>query len=376
MMGSFEGCVAARAATVVIVRDEAMKPWQRTLYILALVQFISAVGFSTIFPFLPLYIEHLGSSAGLSLELLSGLVYSGQAFTMMIAAPIWGALADRHGRKMMVLRSTMGGAVIITLMGFVTSAEQLVALRAVQGAVTGTLSALMALVAASVPRERMGYALGMIQVGLWGGVAGGPLIGGVLADELGFEAAFIITGALLALSGGLVWWGIEEQFEPLPTSSRGLGLASAWRHVLAAGGVRRVFAAGFLNQLGRSVIMPFTPLLIAQLMHDSGRTSTVTGLVVGAAAFAGTLSAIYLGRVGDRIGHRTVLLWAALVAGLLYFPQSMVTSVWQLLVLQVITGAAAGGILPALAALLARYSEPGEEGAVYKVGDLIGTIEE
>jgi len=342
-----------------------MKSWQRTLYILALVQFMSAVGFSAIFPFLPLYIEELGSSSGLSLELLAGLVYSAQAFTMMLAAPIWGALADRHGRKMMVLRSTLAGAVILTLMGFVTSAEQLVALRAVQGALTGTVTAVTALVAASVPRERTGYALGLIQVGLWGGAAGGPLIGGVLADAWGFEAPFVVTGVLLALSGGLVWWGVEEHFEPVPSSVRGGGFASAWRHVLAVRGVRLAFASSFLNQLGRNVITPFVPLLIAELLVEAGHTSTVTGLVVGAAALAGTASAIYLGRLGDQTGHRVILLGAAVVAGLLYLPQALVTSVWQLLLLQVVTGAAAGGILPALASLLARYTEPGEEGAVY-----------
>ena len=72
--------------------------WQRTLYIMFFAQMITAVGFSTIFPFLPLYVKDLGTNTGLSLELLAGLVYSGQAFAMMIASPFWGAIADRYGR--------------------------------------------------------------------------------------------------------------------------------------------------------------------------------------------------------------------------------------------------------------------------------------
>ena len=121
--------------------------WKRTLYLLAFVQLVSAIGFSSIFPFLPLYIKTLDTTSGLGIETLAGLVYSVPAFTMMVAAPIWGALADRHGRKPMVVRATIGAAIITALMAFATSAEQLVGMRAVQGMVSGVVSANTALVA-------------------------------------------------------------------------------------------------------------------------------------------------------------------------------------------------------------------------------------
>jgi len=136
--------------------------WERTLYILAFSQFITAIGFSSIFPFLPLYVKSLGSTTGLSIELLAGLVFSAQAFTMMIASPIWGGLADRFGRKLMIQRASFGGTVLLFIMAFVTSAEQLVALRAIQGLITGTVAANNALVASIAPRERTGYAMGML----------------------------------------------------------------------------------------------------------------------------------------------------------------------------------------------------------------------
>ncbi|HLF80559.1 MAG TPA: MFS transporter, partial [Anaerolineales bacterium] len=178
--------------------------WQRTLYIVFFAQLMTAVGFSSIFPFLPLYVESLGTSTSLSLELLAGLVFSAQAFTMMLASPIWGALADRYGRKVMVERAAFGGAVLLLMMAYVRSAEQLVALRAIQGFVTGTLAASNALVAASVPRERTGYAMGLLQTALGTGVAVGPLIGGAAADAFGYRAAFYLTAALLFLAGLLV----------------------------------------------------------------------------------------------------------------------------------------------------------------------------
>jgi DHA1 family multidrug resistance protein-like MFS transporter len=343
-----------------------MRNWQRTLYVMVFVQFVSAVGMSSVFPFLSLYVEELGSQTALSTEILTGLVFSVQGLTMMLAAPVWGALADRHGRKPMVVRATLGGAVLIFLMAFARSAEELVALRAVQGLVTGVLAALTALVAANVPRERTGYALGMLQVGLWGGVSLGPLIGGVVADTLGFRAAFLTTAGLLLSAGMLTWWAIEEHFEPLPQSTGGQpGFFQSWQHVLAMRGVRVTYLARFLNQLGRTMIMPFTPLFVQELMSQTSGAATLTGVITGVSALAGTFSAIYLGRLGDRVGHRPVLALTALTAALFYLPQSAVTSVWQLLILMTLAGATAGGIMPAISALLAGYTEPGEEGAVY-----------
>ncbi|MEW6580533.1 MAG: MFS transporter [Chloroflexota bacterium] len=340
--------------------------WKRTLYVLAFVQFVSAVGMSSIFTFLPLYVGELGSTTGLSIELMAGLVFSAQAFAMMLAAPIWGALADRHGRKMMVLRATWGGALIVLLMGFVTSAEQLVFLRAVQGLITGVFSALTALVAASVPRERTGYALGLLQVGLWGGVSAGPLFGGFIADTFSFRASFIATAALLAVAGGLAWWGVHENFEPIPRAAGGRnGFVAAWGHVFGVQAVRLTFLARFLTTLSRTMIEPFTPLFVQQLMSSQGQTATVTGVLLALSAAAGTVAAIYLGRLGDRLGHRRVLVTIAISAGLLYMPLGLVTSVWQMAILFTATGAAAGGILPTLSALLATHTDPGEEGAVY-----------
>jgi len=251
-------------------------------------------------------------------------------------------------------------------MGFVTSAEQLVLLRAIQGLITGVFSALTALVAASVPRERLGYALGLVQVGLWGGNSAGPLFGGYIADTFSFRASFVATAALLAAAGGLAWWGVHENFEPIPRAVSGRsGFVAAWRHVFNVQAVRLTFLARFLTTLARTMIEPFTPLFVLHLMGGQGQTATITGVLLALSAVAGTVAAIYLGQLGDRLGHRRLLVTIAITAGLFYMPLGLVTSVWQMAILFTATGAAAGGILPALSALLAMHTEPGEEGAVY-----------
>lgn len=347
-------------------RKNTIEPWQKTLYIVFFSQLMSVVGFSTIFPFLPLYVKYLGVRSSLSVELLSGLVFSAQAFTMMIAAPLWGGVADRYGRKMMIQRATFGGAAVVLLMGLAGSAEQLILLRAMQGLITGTIPAANALIAATAPRERMGYALGFINVAQWSGTALGPLLGGILADAFGYRASFAITAALLFLAGALVWWGVEEQFTPSPKPNRGLrGLGADWAHIFSAKGIPTTYLLRLMGALGQSVMLPVLPLFVVLLLPSADLQNTYTGLVVGISGAASTFTAIWLGRLGDRIGYRPILISSALVACLSYVPQSMVTAVWQLLLLRALTGAALGGIITSISALLASLTTPGEEGTVY-----------
>jgi DHA1 family multidrug resistance protein-like MFS transporter len=347
-------------------------PWERTLYILAFSQLITTVGFSSIFPFLPLYVEDLGSTTGLSIELLAGLVFSAQAVTMMIASPIWGGLADRFGRKLMIERASYGGAVLLLLMAFVRSAEELVLLRAIQGLITGTIAANNALVAAIAPRQRTGYAMGVLQVAAGTGIAFGPVIGGALADAFGYSYAFYGTAFLLLISGLMVTLGIHEDFDPTQAREKAVGgFVKEWRGIFRTPGMTPTYGMRFLNMLGRMMIFPIAPLFIQQLMHTDEGLNTFIGIVIGAAYGATTISSVYLGRLGDRVGHRRVLIISILAASLLYLPQSLVTTGWQLLVLQVLTGVAVGGVIPSISALLANYSQPGQEGAVYGLDNSI-----
>jgi DHA1 family multidrug resistance protein-like MFS transporter len=347
--------------------------WQRTLWIAFFAQTITSVGFSSIFPFLPLYVEELGSAYGISVELLSGLVFSVQGITMAIASPIWGMLADRFGRKVMVERALFGGTILLGWMAFARSAEELVLLRAVQGLVTGTISATYALVAAEVPREHSGFAMGMLQVGSGVGVALGPLLGGAIADAFSYSAAFYVTAAMLLLAGILVVVGIQEDFHPLTLSSeqKRPSWLGRWRAIFRTPGMSQAYSLRFLGNLGQSLMLPIMPLFVAALVTDESQINTFTGLVVGVASATTTLSAVYLGRLGDRVGHRRIVIGSSLLAALFYLPQTFATEGWQILALQGLVGLAMGGILPSVTALLARFSRPGDEGSVYGLDNSI-----
>ena len=348
-----------------------MSDWKRALVFMSIAQLLVAVGFSMIFPFLPNYVEALGSTTGLSLVFLAGAVFSSQAITMMIASPIWGAVADRVGRKPMVMRSMLGGAAIILLMAFARSAEELVILRAIQGLVTGTVSASSALIASITPRERTGFALGTLQTALTSGVALGPIVGGVLADFYGYRAAFVITAGLLLIGGLLVQFGIREDFTPPDRTKRISGMVGDWLHILRTPGVAVTFAARFTAWLGRGIMVPILPLFMPFLLAEHALVSTYTGLVIGVAAGTATVSAIYLGNLGDKIGHRAVLIGSAVLALLSYLPMAFVTDAWQLLVLNGLAGIAVGGIMPSLSALLSNVTASEEVGSAFGLDNAI-----
>jgi len=208
--------------------------WQFTLSVAFVAQVFSAVGYSMMFPFLPLHIETLGTTTGLSTELAAGLVISVQGLTMMVTAPFWGVAADRFGRKRMIMRAMFGGAITMAMMGFAQTAEQLILIRAMQGLVTGTVSANNALVAAATPRHRVGFAMGALQLGLWAGVAVGPLMGGILADHFGYNIPYLVTGVLLMIGGLVVFFGVSESFSTSKEAVelRPLSLIRGWKDIL------------------------------------------------------------------------------------------------------------------------------------------------
>jgi DHA1 family multidrug resistance protein-like MFS transporter len=257
-------------------------------------------------------------------------------------------------------------------MGFVTTAEQLIFLRAVQGLLSGVIAAVSALVVSKVPQNKTGYAMGILQLGLWSGVSLGPLLGGYLSDLFGFHVTFMATAALLCASGIVVWIAVDETHTPALGSSRGMkSFAQNWHRVLRYPGIIATFVLRFFSSVGRTALSPILPLFVQILMPGNKHIAGYTGLVLGVSSAASTIAAVYLGRLGDKIGHQRIAFFSAIGTALFYFPQSFVTKPWQLMVLYTLTGAGIGGLTPSLAALLAKLSKPADAGSVYGIDNSI-----
>jgi DHA1 family multidrug resistance protein-like MFS transporter len=349
--------------------------WRKNLYVLFFAELLSVTGFLMVTPFLSLYIEQLGARF-LGVEFWAGAAFSILSLTRIVASPVWGALADRFGRKVMVQRAMFAGTLVVGMMTFVHTAEQLVVLRALQGALTGTVVAANTLVAASAPPERNGYAMGLMQTSVWIGASVGPLIGGLVADRFGFRVGFSISAAYLLLAGLGVTFMVQEEFEPsqVPRLTRREILRDL-SHVLGLPGMRRVLAIRLLIRSRMTVLMAFLPLFVAQLLTSPETVSTVTGLATGVGAMCGALSAAYLGRVGDKLGHRPLLLAGAAGTALGYVSLALLVGrEWQLIGLMGLIGIGLGVVEPATKALINQRAASEQMGSVYGVDASITSI--
>ena len=264
----------------------------------------------------------------------------------------------------MVLRSMFGGVIVIAVMAFARSAEELVLIRMVQGMITGVMGATNALVAAAVPRKNAGYAMGLMQVAI--GLGLGPMIGGFVADTYGYRAAFLVTSGLLAVAGFVVLFGVEERLVSNRSAGKAtFGFFTAWRKLMASPPLRSIYSIRFINQAGRFLFIPVLPLFIMSLITRSEQVNSYTGLVIGASSAATAIFSILLGRLGDRRGHRKIVIVCLCLSALSFLMQVLVKEGWQLLLLQIFYGAALGGSVTGISALLANATRQGDEGMVY-----------
>lgn len=349
--------------------------WQRNLWAIWFAEFASIVGFSSVLPILPFYVQKLGVTSPDAVKFWSGMIFSAHAVTMAVMAPIWGSLADRYGRKPMVERAMFGGALVIGLMSLAQNAPQLVMLRAFQGLLTGTVAAANTLVASTAPRERVGYAMGLLQMAIYLGSSVGPLLGGFIADQLGFHATFLTTSGLLLAGGLMVAFRVHEDFSPPPRSgtSAGTALWDNLRLVFSSLPLVSVFGVRFLMRLAARALAPVLPLIV-QSLAPAGAAATLSGMVQGVNSAAGAIGAILMGRLSDRWGERRVLLLCALSSAALHIPQYFARSISMLTLLQAGSGFVMGGTITALSATLAALAPPGRQGTVYGAESTVTSV--
>jgi len=338
--------------------------WRRNLWVIWFAQFTAILGFSSVVPILPFYVQQLGVTDPNAVKFWSGAIFSAHAITMAVMAPIWGTLADRYGRKPMVERAMFGGAVAIGLMSLARTPLQLALLRAFQGALTGTVAAATTLVASMAPRDHLGRSLGLLQMAIYAGSSFGPMMGGVVADTLGFRATFWTTGSLLFLGGLMVFLWVQENFSPPLSRTQRLSLLESVRAALSSTALASVFGVRFLARTAGRLLAPVLPLVVQSLV-PAGAAATISGVVQGLNSAAGAAGAVVLGRLSDRLGERRVMLPCLLSSAVLHIPQYFVGSIVPLVVLYTLSGFAMGGTITALSATLASLAPAGRQGTVY-----------
>lgn len=302
-------------------------------------------------PFLPLYVRELGVTEPGKVEAVSGLLFAAPFFAATVATPVWGFLGDRHGRKLMVVRASFGLAIATLLMGFARTIPELLVLRVAQGAVSGFIAAALALMASSAPRERMGYALGTLQTAIPTGTILGPLIGGTLADLVGYRQIFFVTAASNFVGGLLVIWLVRESTGRSRTAGLGRVLEN-YGTVFGTPQFRLLFLTLLGSQFALMALQPVMALYVESLGASGALLATTTGVIFAVTGVASAIAAPRWGKGSDRKGYRRTLGRALLGAGLFAAPQGAVATPWQLFWLRIPYGAFLGGIVPSVHAMI------------------------
>ena len=325
-----------------------METWKRTVYISLVCVFCIAFGVSQLAPILPLYFHNLGVQTPEAMSLWSGLATGATYIIVCLAAPFWGRVADKKGRKITLIRSSFGMALCNILIAFQTTPEGVVLIRLIQGLVSGFYSASITLIASESPIERTGWALGLLASANLAGSLIGPLLGGYIADTVGIRNDFIIVGTLMGLAGVLATIFIHENYVPKPNPEK-LSIRKLKEQIPEFNSIVALCVASFIYAICIMSLQPVISVYIKGIVpSDTENLAFIAGAVFSAMGIAQLMSSSPLGKLVDKIGPRKVLVVSLIYVGVLNIPQAYVSDVYQLAIIRFLQGFGLGGMLPAL----------------------------
>ncbi|HCM88697.1 MULTISPECIES: multidrug efflux MFS transporter [Vagococcus] len=330
--------------------------WKKNMYIAWIGCFFTGASFSLVMPFIPIYIEQLGAPKD-KIEFYAGLSISVTALSAAIFSPIWGNLADRRGRKLMMIRAASGMAITMGSLAFVPNVFWLLVMRFFNGVLAGYIPNATAMIASQAPKEKSGWALGTLATG---GVAGsliGPSLGGFLAQTVGIKNVFIVTGTILLINTLLTIFLVKEDFKPIEKKNM-LSTKEVFKLVKNPSVLIGLFVTSLILQIGITSISPILTLYIRELGGGTENILFVSGLIVSVAGVSTFISSPILGKIGDRIGNQRILFAGLIFSVICVFPMSMVQSPFQLGILRFLMGFSTGALMPSINTLISKLTPP------------------
>ncbi len=356
-----------------------MQEWKKNLYVIWICQFIAMLGMSMVVPFLPLFVKQLGVTDSSDVARWSGLVFSGPFWSSLFLTPVWGYLGDRYSRKLMVVRAIFGLGIAQLINGSSASVYQLFTGRLIQGIMSGFIPASMALVSATTPKEKTGYALGLLQMATSGGIVIGPFVGGFLSDIIGIRAIFYITFALCVLSGLLVLIYVKEEKEY--TYEKKITLLDNYKFVWKSLQLRLIIFMVILSQIAIGFNQPFFALYVESLKIESRYFATIAGFLYGIMGIFTMIGSPLWGRYNEKNIIKNSLAVASLVASICYVLHSIIYDPVLIGIVRSFLGLALGGLMPVLFTLVSNNTPLDRRGGLMGIassaqifGNLSGPI--
>lgn len=340
----------------------ASESWHRNLIFIVVAEFIAITSFGFATSFQPLYIQLLGGFDNAQASFWAGVAGGGNGIVMFLSAPVWGVIADRWGRKPMVLRALFGAGVVSALLGVVPNIYAYVGLRWLLGLLAGTIAAASALVAAETPRNRISYAMGLLMLAVYTGNSIGPFLGGFLADTIGYQPTFYVTGAVLLLAGLIVTIFVREKFVR-PAIGKEVSLHDMLR-LAFSGELLPLLIAICAMSIGQPLISPYIPLYFKEL-DPAIAAATTAGLAFGLMGVLTAISSLVTGRLGQRVSLGKIMVVSCVGTGLLCLPPIWAANVTQLVIFIAMMGLFNGGLMMSANSLVSLSVPQSMQGVAY-----------
>ena len=334
-------------------QEPAPVNWRRNLAALWLAELTAILGFSFAFPFLPLFLhQDLHIPNGPQLSFWSGISAGTTGFALALTSPIWGRLADRYGRKPMLVRAMIGGGISVGLMGLSQSALQLTVLRGVQGASSGTVAAATALVATETPAPHLAWALGILSSAISLGSAAGPAAGGLAANLVGLRAIFLGGGVLLLLATVPVLLLVRESPRRIartaqPRTMEVLRLARTG----TVGALAVLMVGQGLQQTSYAAAQQLVVLRLLELTTPN-EAKSLTGITFAAAGIATALASLTYSRLLRRSNYRTLITIGSALLGLALLGTAAGVTPPLVIATFVVASFFSGALIPAFGAMI------------------------
>lgn len=340
-----------------------MIAWKRNIIFIMVAQFFSMMAFSFAMPFVPFYLQEMGVRDAHELKMWIVLFNFAAPFTLAVFSPIWGAVADRYGRRLMLLRANFGGVIILFLMGMATSPTMLVGLRLFQGVLSGTMPAALTLVSVHAPQNRSGFALGILSAAVASGNTIGAFLGGLFADYFGYRMAFIYGSGLMLVAGLLILFGTEEYIskrqeknecpQRFSLTPRNLGAAGFILFLISVIGFVITFDMGWL------------PLLVQEIHGGLRGVSFWTGSLSAVGGIAGFLAGPIIGRLADRVTPPMIARLSAIGSGSMAVLVALSHHFPLLFCARFCSAFCAGGLDPVFQIWLSKITPERERGFIF-----------
>ena len=378
-----------------------MASWKRTFRVIWLANLITSIGMMSFIPFFPSLLEELGVHDETSVRIWAGVLFGAAPLGATLMSPIWGALGDRLGRKLMICRAMLAIAIFVGGMAFAQGPWTLLFLRLGQGLFSGFIPPGITLVSVQAPVDRQASVTAQLSTSLALGSMIGPLLGGWLSVVLGgHQAVFLVVGAAALCSALLVWFVAHEDMavHGAKDSSPGTARVGAVSHalsklrsdvhsVLVHPALRATAFLVFAVQFGLGCANPLMERFVAQLLASNpgsgileflerlpfaqveggSRVTMATAIAFGGMAFANLVCLPLWGMRGDRVGYSRVMGESAVLSILALAIQASASTYGVLLGGRLLLGAAVAGIGPLAFGLAAGQVEAGRRGGAFGV---------